>query len=245
MLTDNPLGDEGVDLILQLMTAPVEYVGLINIKMTFCSLSLCMTLHKIRIIMFTPPDNCDNINDSLAKTTVLEGLWLCKGSNAAYNTMITGISRNNSIKSLYFREGNLDHQSVINLAEVIQVNKTITTVGIITVNVSAASNYLVLSDAVAMNTSIKNMIIIMGGNSSLDKPQSLQFIKQLKHNHSLELLVLHGIDGAKDDDQFNRDLKMLVEEINYRRQQNGVTSLLYVSMYVDISEYHEKQVNMT
>ena len=193
--------------------------------------------------MFNLPDNCDSISDSLANTTVLEGLWLCDGSNVAYNTIITGISRNNSIKSLYFIKGDLDHQSVINLAGVIQV-KTITTIGILKVNVSAASDYLLLSDAVAVNTSIKNMIIDMGGNNSLDKPQSLQFIKQLKHNHSLELLVLHGIDKAEDDDQFNRDVEMLVEEINNTRQQNGVTSLLYVNMDVDISNYHFKQVNM-
>ena len=243
ILNDNLLEDEGVDLILQSITAPMELVGLDDTGMTLCSPSLCMALDKIKFIMFTPPDNCDSISDSLANTTVLEGLLLCGGSNAAYNTMITGISRNNSIKSLYFIGGDLDHQSVIHLAGVIQVNKTITTIGII-VDVSAASDYLLLSDAVAVNTSIKNMIIVMGGNNSLDKPQLLQFIKQLKHNHSLELLVLDGINEAEDDDQFNRDVEMLVEEINYTRQQNGVNTLLYVTMDVGHSDYHHKQVNM-
>ena len=244
MLRDNPLEDEGVDLILKSVTAPMGLVRLDDTGMTLCSPSLCMALDKIKFIVFTLPDNCDSISDSLANTTVLEGLWLCKGNNAAYKTMITGISRNNSIKFLYFMGGDLDHQSVINLAGVIQVNKTITTIGI-NVNVFAATDYLLLSDAVAMNTSIKNMIITMEGNiNSLDKPQVLQFIKQLKHNHSLELLVLDEIDEAEDDDQFNRDVEMLVEEINYTRQQNGATSLLYVHMDVDISDYHRKQVNM-
>ena len=247
ILTDNPLGDEGVDLILQSVTAPMELVGLDDTEMILCSPSLCMALNKIKFIMFTPPDNCDSISDSLANTTVLEGLWLCDGSNAAYNTMITGISRNNSIKSLYFIEGDLDHQSVINLAVVIQISKTITTIVISDVDVSAVSDYLLLSDAVAVNTSIKNMIISMEGNNSLDKPQSLQFIKQLKHNHSLELLVLVGLDEAIYDDQFNRDVEMLVEEINYtrQRQQNGVNTLLHVTMDWDIiNDYHFKQVNM-
>ena len=80
--------------------------------------------------------------------------------------------------------------------------------------------------------------------SLLDKPQSLQFIKQLKHNHTLELLVLEKTHEAKDDDQFNRDVDMLVEEINYTRQHHGVTTLLYVSMNMDINNYHKKQVNI-
>ena len=102
-LDTNPLGDEGVDLILQSVTAPMEFVGLVDTKMTLCSPSLCMALHKIKFITFTPPDNCDSFSDSLANTTVLEGLYLHNGSDAAYNTMITGISRNNSIKTLFFQ----------------------------------------------------------------------------------------------------------------------------------------------
>ena len=243
VLHGNPLEDEGVDLILQSVTAFMELVGLVDTEMTLCSPSLCMALDKIKIIMFSPPDNCDNINDSLANSTVLEGLWLHEGINAAYNTMITGISRNNSIKFLYFMEGNLDHQSVINLAGVIQVNKTITTIGINDVDVSAASDYSLLADAVAVNTSIKNMIIFMEDNP-LDKPQSLQFIKQLKHNHSLELLLLHEIDEAEDDEQFSRDVEMLVEEIQNTRQQNGVSTLLYVNMGAGIDDDHLKQVNI-
>ena len=247
MLDNNPLGDNGVDLILQSVTAPMELVRLDHTEMTLCSPSLCMALHKIKFIMFTPPDNCDSFSDRLANTTVLEQLWLYDGSNAAYNTMITGISRNDSIKTLCFINGDLHHQSVINLAEVIKVNKTITTIVILNVRVSTstASDYLLLSDAVAVNTSIKNMIIdVEDSIYPLDKPQSLQFIKQLKHNHTLELLVLEGTDEAEDDDQFNRDIEMLVEEINYTRQHHGVTTLLYVNMSMDISDYHLKQVNI-
>ena len=228
LLDSNRLEDEGVDLILQSITAPMESVGLVDTKMTLCSPSLCMALHKIKFIMFTPPDNCASFSDSLANTTVLEGLRLYDGNDAAYNTMITGISRNNSIKTLHFIGGDLHLQSVINLAKVIKVNKTITTI-MITADVSAASYYLLLADALAVNNSIKNMIISMFSNNPLDKPQSLQFIKQLKHNHTMELLVLDGIDEAENDDQFNRDVEILVEEINYTRQY----PLLCISMDMD------------
>ena len=244
-LASNPLEDEGGDLILQSITAPMEFVGLADTEMTLCSPSIYMALHKIKFISFTPPDNCDSFSDSLANTTVLEGLVLCNDSDAACNTMITGIRRNKSVKTLYFVNGDLHHPSVINLAEVIKVNKIITAIGI-GVDVSAASDYLLLADAVAVNTSIKNLIINVDKYSkhSLNKPQSLQFIKQLKHNHTLELLVLVGIYDYEDGDQFNRDVEMLVEEINYTRQQHGVTTLLYVSMNVDISDCHWEQVNI-
>ena len=242
-LDDNPLEDEGVDLILQSITAPMKFVVLDNTETTLCSPSLCMALHKIKFITFNPPDNCDSFSDSLANTTVLEGLVLYEGSEAAYNTMITGISRNNSIKTLCFMSGGLHHQSVITLAEVLKVNKTITTIGILDVDVSATSDFILLADAVAVNTSIKNMIITMYSKNPLDKSQLLQFIKQLKHNRTLELLVLDGIDEAQDDDQFKRDVEILVEEINHTRQHHGVTTLLYVTMNTDISDYHLKQVN--
>ena len=244
VLNGNPLEDEGVGLILQSIITPMEWIELYDTEMTLCSPSLFMALHKIKFISFTLPDNCDSISDSLSNTAVLEGLLLCRGSDAAYNKMITGISRNNSIKTLYLAGGNLHYQSVINLAEVIKVNKTITTFGI-EVNVSATSGYLLLADAVAVNSSIKNVMINMRYGNAMDKPQSLLFINQLKCNHSLELLILEGIDEAKDDDQFIRDVEMLVEEINYTRQHNGVNTLLYVSIDMDIiSDYHFKQVNM-
>ena len=38
---------------------------------------------------------------------------------------------------------------------------------------------------------------------------------------------------------------MLVKEINYTRQDNGVTTRLYVGMNMDISDYHLKQVNIS
>ena len=241
-LNDNALEDEGVDLVLQSITATMELVGLSNTKMTLCSPSLCMALHKIKFIRCSLPDNCDSVSDSVANTTVLEGLMLCDGSEAAYNTMIMGISKNNSIKTLHFVFGDLHHQSVMNLVEVIKVNKTITTIGILDVDASAASDYLLLADAIVASTSIKYMIINMASKHSLDKPQSLQFINKLKHNRTLELLVLGGIDEAEDDDQFSRDVDMLVDEINCTRQHHGVATLLYISMDVRISYYHFKQV---
>ena len=125
-LGGNPLRDEGVDLILQSITITMEYVGLYNTGMTSSCSSVSTALHKIKSIIFTPPDNCDGISDSLADTTVLEELELNRGSDTANHTMISGINRNNSIKKLKFYKGQFNHQTLSDLVEVIKVNKIIT-----------------------------------------------------------------------------------------------------------------------
>ena len=82
-LGNNPLKDEGVDLILQSITITMEHVGLSNTGMTSSCSSVSTALHKIKSISFTLPDNCDGISDSLADTTVLEELMLSCGSDTA------------------------------------------------------------------------------------------------------------------------------------------------------------------
>ena len=158
MLSDNPLGDEGVDLILQSITITMEYVGLCNTGMTSSCSSVSTALHKIKSISFTPPDNCDGISDSLADTTVLEELVLSDGSDIANHTMISGINRNNSIKKLKFCGGQLHHQTLSDLVEVIKVNKIIAELVIFYVDVSP-NDYSLLADVLTVNTSIKEMTI--------------------------------------------------------------------------------------
>ena len=245
LLDNNPLQDKGVDFILQSITVPMEWVGLCDTKMTLCVDSLSKALRKVKSISFTLPSKCDNIRDTLADTTVLEGLWLKNGINAAYSTMIKGIMRNNSIKTLYFSGGQLYSQNVKDLAKVIELNKTITTIGISCVVVSNIGDYLFLAKALAVNNSIKNVMITIDKNN-FKKLKLLEFLKQLKLNNSLELLVFDDTDKTKNknNDQFNRDVEMSVEGINHARQCRDVTTLLHVNMYVDISEYHYKQVNI-
>ena len=242
LLNKNPLEDKGVELIFQSIAAPMEWVGMSDTKMTLCDLSLCNALHKIKSISFTPPDNCDSISNSLADTTMLEGLWLGKGSDASYNRLITGIRKNHSIKTLYFSDGNLYSKSVKNLAEVIKGSKTITTIGISQVVVSALNDYLLLAKALAENSSVKNMMIITK-KKQLKDTQIWEFLETLKLNDFLELLVIDDKNKVKYDDQFNKKVEMLVEKINDERKGRGVTTLLHVNMYVDISNYHFKQVN--
>ena len=228
-LSHNPLKDEGVDLILQSITITMEHVGLYNTGMTSSCSSLSTALHKIKSIRFTVPDNCDGISDSLADTTVLEQLMLYDGSDTANHTMISGISRNNSIKRLEFIGGRLHHQSLTDLVEVIKVNKIITELALWYVDVSP-SDHLLLADMLTVNTFIKKMTIHPLDHERLDQSQVSQFLKQLTHNYTLEELTLWVTHEAKDDDQFNRDVEILLEDINNIRQSHGVTTPLHVEL---------------
>ena len=221
----NPLKDEGVDLILQSITITMEYVGLYCTGMTSSCSSVSTALHKIKSISFTPPDNCDGISDSLADSTVLEELLLIDGSDTANHTMISGINRNNSIKKLRFAEGELYYQTLSDLVEVIKVNKIITELAILNVHASP-SDYLLLADVLTVNTSIKEMTIYPL-YVILDQSLVLQLLKQLKHNYTLEVLTL----GTTEDEQFIRDVEILVEDMNNIRHSHGVTTPLHVELW--------------
>ena len=231
-LGGNPLKGEGVDLILQSITIIMEYVGLYNTGITSSCSSVSTVLHKIKSISFTPPDNCDSISDSLANTTVLEELKLSDGSDTAYHTMIRSINRNNSIKKLTFSRGCIHHQTISDLVQVMKFNKTITELTMYDVNVSP-SDYILLADVLTMNTSIKKVTIwpsFVNDEKKLDQSLVLQFLKQLKHNYTLELLLLLVTRKAKDDKQFIRDVEISIEHINNTRQSHGVTIPLHVKL---------------
>ena len=230
VLSDNPLKDEGVDLILQSITITMEYVGLYNTGMTSSCSSVSTALHNIKSINFTPSDNCDGISDSLADTTVLEELELKDGSDTANHTMISGISRNNSIKKLWFYDGQLHHQTLSDLVEVLKVNKIITELVIRNVDVSP-SDCLLLADVLTVNTSIKETTIYPSFEKRFDQSLVLQLLKQLKHNYTLEVLTLGVTREAKDDKQFIRDMEILVEDMNNIRHSHGVTTPLHVKLW--------------
>ena len=226
-LCGNSSINEGVDLILQSITITMEYVGLSKSGMASCS-SLSKALYKIKSISFTPPDNCDSISDSLADTTVLEELGLDGGSDAANHTMIRGISRNNSIKKLRFSGGQLHHQTLKNLVEVMKINKIITELEIPNMNFFA-NDHLLLADMLTVNTSIKKMTIWL---SNIDLSHVLQILEQLKLNYTLEVLT-PGLSSYRPgrDHPFIRDVETLVEDINNIRQSHGVTTPLHVELY--------------
>ena len=228
-LSRNPLKDEGVNLILQSIAVEMEYVGLYDTGIT-SSCSVPTALHKIKSIYFTLPDNCDGcICESLAETTVLEELELRDVNDASYHAVIRGINRNNSIKVLKFYEGHMDYQTISDLVQVMNFNKTITELTMSNVDISPC-DCLLLADVLTMNTSVKIMNIWPLDEKRLDQSLVLQFLKQVECNCTLELLTLQITREAKDDEHFIIDVETSIEHKNKIRQSYGVTTLLHVRL---------------
>ena len=231
-LSYNLLKDQGVDCILQSISTVMEYVGLSYTGISSSCSSLRTALHQIKSISFTPPDNCYAISYSLADTTVLEELELNNGSDTANHEMISGINRNNSIKKLRFRRGQLRFQTLTDLVRAIKINKIITELCLYK-DVSS-SDCLVLADMLTVNTSIKEVTIWSSYDKQLDQSLASLFLNQLKNNYTLEVLTLGVTYEARDDDQFVRDVETLVEDINNIRQSHGVTTPLLCKVEVVI-----------
>ena len=226
-LSCNPLGDNGVDIILQSLTITMEHVGLYDTGMTSRCLSLPKALHNVKSISFTVPSVCDTISDSLANTVMLEHVELYDGSDAAYHTLISGISRNSSINKLMFSGGDLHHQTVSSLVQVLKVNKTITTLTIWDVNISP-SDYLLLTEVLTISNTVRELMIIPSVEKRLDRSIVLQIVKQLQQNYTLKLLVLWLT--VENYDQFIRDVEILTKQHNNNRQSHGVTTPLQVEL---------------
>ena len=226
----NPLKDEGVDFILQSITTTMEQVRLADTGMTSSCSSVSLALHKIKSIELTVCDN-SGISESLADTTVLEGLKLWDGGDTANYAMISGINRNNSIKKLMFGRGHLHHQTISHLAQIIKLNKTVTELVIRFGNVSP-SDYIVLLDVLTVNTSIREVRIQPSYENELDQSLVLQILKLLKDNYTLEVLTLGVTYEAKYDKQFIREVEISVEDMNNIRQSHGGTTPLHVKLVV-------------
>ena len=224
-LSDNPLKDEGVHLILQSVSITMEYISLYGTGMTSSCSSVHLAFQKVESVSFTPLDDYlyDSIGDSLADTTVLKELKLVRGTDTSNQKMTNALKRNNSIKKLRFQYGQLHHQTLSDLVEVIKVNNSITDLTIDDVDISS-SDYLLLADLLTVNISIKEMVICPPIRKGLEKSLALQFLKKIGHNHALKMLTLR-VAGASNDDQFIRDVEILVEDMNNARKSHGVTTL--------------------
>ena len=225
-LSDNPLRDEGVDLILQSITNTMEYISLYGAGMTSSCSSVYLAFHKFESVSFTPLDNYDGISDSLADTTVLKELKLVRGTDTSNHKMIDALKRNNSIKKLRFKYGQLYYQTLSDLVEVIKVNNSITDLIMDDVDISS-SDYLLLADLLTVNTCIKEVVICPPIQKGLEQSLALQFLKKIGHNFALKMLTLRV---ASNDDQFIRDVEVLVEDMNNIRKSRGVTTLLHVKL---------------
>ena len=185
-LSNNPLKDKGVDLLLQSLSIGTEHIGLCNVQMTSLSYqSLGDALHKVKsisfdqIIDFTPirtiynqEESKESLTDkylftksisSLLCTTALEHLEI-RLTDLASHKLINFIGQNENIKTLklhYCIQGVINEDNwIVELTQFIQHNKSLTKLMISgEIKNSKASSFVeLLADSLSINTSIKSLV---------------------------------------------------------------------------------------
>ena len=78
-----------------------------------------------------------------------------------------------------------------------------------------------------MNSTLREWRII-SSYERLDQLTTQQILKKIQQNYTLKVLELRITDEARDDDQFIRDVELLIEQYNDDRQSKGVTTLLQI-----------------
>ena len=224
----NPLGDEGVDFIL---ANKMKHVGIRHTEMTSCCSTLLTALHKVQSISFTVPRECDAISESLATTVSLKCLELCNGSDAAYNTLISGICRNRNINKLVFKWGYFHYQTISSIVQAATLNKAIMELIILNVDISPCDCALLAEMLAVENTSVKHLMIRPTSAKKLYQSTVLHIVGQFKQNNTLNLLQLEVTCEAYYDYSFMRDLEKLTDQCIKNRQIHGVTTELQVKLH--------------
>ena len=85
------------------------------------------SLKILKIIKFTPPDECECIAEVLAsKNIALKHMQLHNGTDKAYETLLKAIQTNcNMIRKLEFSRGDLSSQSISYLKSIVEHSKTL------------------------------------------------------------------------------------------------------------------------
>ena len=251
-LSNNPLKDEGVHLLLQMLTVPMEHIGLNCVEMTSSSCQyVANALHQIKSISLTVPDEPEVIGVGIAESNMLESVSLNITNYDIHSKIMSGIKQTISIKELALHYNNCDADKCVeDLCLFIKDNKSVTELSI---DCSTASPQILLAvvDSLATNASIKqfdfNLIYELDTFNHKDiKEVVLQFLKRLSPVSILEYIALdvHGdyyseydpvtIDELKInvDYDYHQEIEQCVRQINETRNTQDIVKPLTASIYL-------------
>jgi len=225
-LSNNPLKDEGVCLLMQALTAPMEHIALNFVEMTSSSCqSVANALHKVKSISLTTPDEPEVIGVGIANTSLLESIELSNLNESTHYKIISGVKQNNSINSLTLCYDNCNADKCIeDLSQFIKCNKSITE---LIINCRTASPQILLSvaDFMATNTFIKYFNFYLVYELRVYDPNEIKeivlaFLSKIPPLSVLENLTLsvHG-DYDYDLDFYSDEQYELKIKIDYDYHQ--------------------------
>jgi len=241
-LSHNPLKDEGTMLVLQSLPMEMKYIGLRKVDITSSSSHCVATvLTKVKSLRISEFDDCKVISDSLSATTTLEQLQFYANGPESIK-VIKAVGKNGNIKSLEleYSHGNVLCHHIAGLEYSILHTKSLTKLMISCLFAKDENIPLKLARSLAMNTSIITAIfkiffyISYGPDNfycdAMDQEMTLQFLKQLKQNFTLEDLTLEVSSNVSCDCLFVQKVENLVQNLNSIRKSKGVSRLITVHL---------------
>ena len=235
VVSRNPLRDEGVCLLLQLVTDFMECIEFVDVSMTSSSYQhVANVLHKVRSISFTVCNDSEIIGSNIASATMLEKIELT-GLRHLYHNMISGINENNNIRTVslaYTDRSNFkDIERVIN-------NKSVTELKILGLCFENLSTFLTTVTDWTTNSFFKKLTISLECSDS-DLFHLLHFLEKIPPPSSvlneLVLNICSGDSAFMEDSAYNQscqDIYSKIQQINSIRNMDDVANPLKFFVYI-------------
>jgi len=247
-LSQNPLKDEGVHVILSSLKSTMEYIGLQNVEMTSVSYPIVAdTLHKVKSISFNiPTADCEVIIKSLPSTVVISEIQLQIENLSINHGLLSAVSHIQSLTLNYdvstiWVEGAMCTwvPGVISLLEQTKTLEElyITSYDIIGDSYLDRDTILMFAESFKRNKSVE---VLHYSDTSMTMDITVQFLELLTEAYTLEVVKLKmSVDPNEYRDNYRRLAKVEkhVRNINLLREQKGVNTLLNVTVEEDVLAY--------
>jgi len=221
-LSQNPLKDKGVHVILSSLTVTMEHTGLIWVDMTPSYPIIINSLNKTKSISCDLHGDCEVI--SLANIAVLKRLEARIDTDSANYKMLSAIRQSDNIETLKLHYVWYMKEWVADITKLLEYSKTLTQLTIITEWVMSQDDILSIADSLKVNTSVKQFAY---AELCMDQTKTLKFLDKLKETCVVKEVTLGVTHWAYNDYQFLEDVEKCVQQINHVRSS---TSLLEVKI---------------
>ena len=233
VVSRNPLGDEGVCLLLQSVTDFMECIEFVEVSMTSSSYQhVANVLHKVRSISFTVCEDSEIIGNSIAGATMLEKIELTDLKHSYYN-MFSGINQNRNINkvSLSYTYSNSD--SCKDVEALVECNRSITQLKINFDDFQIIDVSTFLAELIA-NSSIRSLNISLDCSEgcTVNLPRILERIPLRSMLNHLQLHLMFVINAIKIPYQTYQDVCGHIQQINSNRNIEGIANPLIVSFHI-------------
>ena len=240
VLGANPLKDMGVACILQ-GVLDKQVVKQLDIRDTYITGSsspkIAESLKVLETIRFTPPVECKCIARALAsKAIVLRHMQLHNGNDEAYETVLEGLQTScDLLHKLEFSRGDLRSRGIRYLTNLVEHSRNLKEIVLRWMDI-VPLDYLLFASAFKINKSVEKLSITPLDSQDNDHDFTEEFLRRLKINLTLKVLVLNvKVEHTRVYDNnaectFISKINQFIEEINtFRKSYKAAPLILHLA----------------